>query len=99
MNDAQKIDRANRAERLLTDPLYQESFELVRQALLAKFEAAPLTDAEGIQMIRLCLKLLNDVRANLTAAVNDGKVAAFEIEQKKRVANLADYNSNPRFRR
>lgn len=93
------IERADKAQRLLNDPLYQESFELVRQALLAKFEAAPLTDPEGIVMIRLCMKLLKDVRANLDMAVSDGKLAAFEMEEKKRVANLADYNSNPRFRR
>jgi hypothetical protein len=93
------IDRAQKAERILNDPTYQESFELVRQALLAKFEAAPLTDAEGIQMIRLCMKLLKDVKANLDTAVQDGKLAAFEIEEKKRVANFADFNSNPRFRR
>lgn len=94
-----KIERGERAARVLNDELYKEAFESVRQALLTKFESAPVGDAEGMARIRLCLKLLHDVRANLESVMNDGKLAAFEIEQKKRVANLADYNSNPRFRR
>lgn len=94
-----KIERGEKAARILNDDLYKEAFEGVRQALLTKFESAPVGDAEGMAKIRLCLKLLHDVRANLEAFMNDGKVAAFEMEEKKRVANLADYNSNPRFRR
>lgn len=85
------IDRADKAARILNDPLYQESFESVRLALLAKFEAAPLTDPDGIMMIRLCMKLLKDVKANLDTAISDGKIAAFEIEEKKRVAKLSDF--------
>jgi hypothetical protein len=93
------IDRAEKAQRILNDELFQESFNNVRQALLNKFETAPLTDPEGLVMLRLCLKLLGDVRANLIATLNDGKHAEFVLEEQKRVANLADYNSNPRFRR
>lgn len=93
------IDRANKAQRILDDELFKDAFESVRQALLSKFESAPVNDAEGIVKVRLCLKLLTDVRANLERAIADGKVAAFEIEEKKRVASMSDYNSNPRFRR
>jgi hypothetical protein len=93
------IERAEKAQRILNDPIFQESFESVRQALLTKFETAPVNDTEGMAKIRLCLKLLSDVKANLVSVLNDGKVAEFEMQEKKRVANLADYNSNPRFRR
>lgn len=93
------IERAQKAQHILNDPIFQEAFDSVRQALLQKFESAPVNDLEGMGKVRLCLKLLSDVKANLVAIVNDGKVAEFEMEEKKRVANLADYNSNPRFRR
>lgn len=85
------IERATKADRILNDELYKESFECVRQALLAKFEAAPIGDVEGIAQVRLCLKLLKDVRANLEAAVRDAKIEEFNIEQKKKTANLSDF--------
>jgi hypothetical protein len=80
-----KIDRADKAQRILNDEIFKESFESVRQALLSKFEAAPVNDAEGMVKVRLCLKLLNDVRANLEAVIRDGKVEEFNIQEKKRL--------------
>lgn len=94
-----KIERGERAARILNDEIFKDAFESVRQALLTKFESAPVADTEGMTKIRLCLKLLNDVRANIEATMNDGKVAAFELEEQKRVAKLSDYYSNLRFRR
>lgn len=93
------IDRADKAQRILSDPIYQEAFASVREALLQKFESAPVNDVEGMAKVRLCLKLLHDVRANLERVIADGKMAEFELQEKKRVASMADYNSNPRFRR
>lgn len=90
-----KIDRAQKAERILTDPLFSESFENTRQAIFAKIEQTPIRDDEGLKHLRLCLKLLQDVRANLVSILNDGKVAEFEIEQRK-VAQLRDFKVNPR---
>lgn len=81
-----KIERAEKAQRILNDEIFKESFESVRQALLQKFEAAPVNDADGMVKVRLCLKLLNDVRANLEAVVRDGKVEEFNIQEKKRLS-------------
>jgi hypothetical protein len=81
-----KIERAEKANRILNDEIFKESFESVRQALLQKFEAAPVGDADGIMKVRLCLKLLTDVRANLEAVLRDGKVEEFNIQEKKRLS-------------
>ena len=81
-----KIDRAQKAERILNDEIFQEAFESVRQALLQKFESAPVGDTDGIMKVRLCLKLLSDVRANLDAVLRDGKVEEFNIQEKKRLS-------------
>lgn len=81
-----KIQRAEKAQRILDDELFKESFESVRQALLQKFETAPVNDADGMVKVRLCLKLLNDVRANLETVVRDGKVEEFNIQEKKRLS-------------
>lgn len=81
-----KIERAEKAQRILNDEIFKESFESVRQALLQKFESAPVNDAEGMVKVRLCLKLLTDVRANLEATLRDGKVEEFNIQEKKRLS-------------
>lgn len=80
-----KIDRAQKAERILSDDVFKEAFENTRQAIFAKIEQTPIRDAEGLANLRLCLKLLNDVRANLTQVLNDGKIEQFRIEEKKRL--------------
>lgn len=81
-----KLQRAEKAQRILDDEIFKESFESVRQALLQKFETAPVNDADGIMKVRLCLKLLTDVRANLETVMRDGKVEQFNIQEKKRLS-------------
>jgi hypothetical protein len=44
-----------------------------------------VNDAEGMVKVRLCLKLLNDVRANLESVIRDGKVEEFNLQEKKRL--------------
>lgn len=89
------IDRAAKAHRILNDELFVDAFESVRQALLNKFEGAPVSDSEGIVKVRLCLKLLHDVRANLERAVQDGKIKEFEIQEQKRTEpKLSDFRVN-----
>jgi hypothetical protein len=87
-----KIERAEKAQRILKDELFLEAFENTRQAIFQKIEVTPIRDTEGLSQLRLCLKLLSDVRANLTKVLNDGKVAEFEIEEKKRLSNLIRWN-------
>jgi hypothetical protein len=87
-----KIERAEKAQRLINDAEFIAAFASTRQAIFDQIERTPLRDDEGLKHLRLCLKLLNDVRANLTAVLNDGKVEEFRIEQQKReVAQLSDF--------
>ncbi len=68
----------------MSDSLLTESFDLVRTAILEKWELTPLRDKEGAHELKLMLKLLGDVRANLEQAVADGKLAAAELKQQAR---------------
>lgn len=88
MTPAQTIDRANKAKALLDNPLYDESFELVRQALHDAIEHCPQADTVSAEHFRKCLKLLRDVKANVTQALNTGKVDAFRIEQEAKKNSL-----------
>ena len=85
MTDLQAdIDRGAKAERLLADPLLVEAFDCVAQAIHEAWADCPLRDKEGAHELKLQLKLLGDVRANLERAVADGKLAAAELEAKRR---------------
>lgn len=87
MTPAQMIDRANKAKALLDNPLFEESFEMVRLALHDSIERCSQADVQSAEHFRKCLKLLKDVKANVILALNDGKVESFrlakEIEAKK----------------
>jgi hypothetical protein len=84
------LDRASRAKALLDNPTLQEAFALVAQAIHEAWEAAPVRDTEGQQILKLELKLLANVKAQLELAIADGKKAAFELDH-RRTANLADF--------
>lgn len=84
MTPEQTIAKADRCKRLVEDPDLSEAFTQVRAAILEKIEACPIRDTEGAEKLRLMLKLLNDVRANLVAAIEDGKMAKFQIDEKRR---------------
>jgi hypothetical protein len=77
-------ERGQKAEKLLNDPILCESFDLVRQAIVDQWAACPIRDKDGAHELKLMLKLLGDVRANLERAITDGKIAAIELEQLNR---------------
>lgn len=81
MTPAQAIDRANKAKAILDNPMYEEAFDLCRLAIIDRIEKCPIADTNTAEDLRKCLKLLRDVKANVTAALNTGKVDAFNIEQ------------------
>ncbi len=83
MNDAQLAERAHKAKTLLDNPMYNEGFDLVHKAIIARIEACPLSDTAVAEDLRKCLKLLRDVRANVEVAINQGKVVSFKIAQER----------------
>jgi hypothetical protein len=81
MNDAVILDRANKAKALLDNPMFAESFEMVRLAIHAQIEACPLSETESAENLRKCLKLLRDVKMNLAATLESGKIVQFSLSQ------------------
>lgn len=87
------LERAQRAERILNDPTFDEAFKLVSAAIHEQWESAPIRDKDGAHELKLMLKLLGDVRANLERAIADGKLAAHELQKyNSRVLSPAEFN-------
>lgn len=81
MNLEKELERGQRAERILRDEAFNEAWDTVRGAILAQWEACPIRDKEGAHELKLMLKLLGDVRAVFSRAIEDGKLAAIELER------------------
>lgn len=75
--------RGDHAARLLNDPLLRDAFDQVRQGIHEAWARAPLRDREGQHELKLMLKLLHDVEANLQRVVENGKLARLEIERQR----------------
>ena len=82
--DRSAMNRAAKAQALLADTELTEAFLAVRANLLRKIEDCPIRDHEGVHELKLQLKLLNDVRANLHSVVNNGKVIESRINMLER---------------
>lgn len=92
--DRNALHRAAKAQALLSDPELSAAFEAVRASILERIEACPIRDVEGMMNLRLQLKLLNDVRANLQSVVNTGKVIQERITFMERIKRKAFHARN-----
>ncbi len=77
------IQRANRANELLNDPLIQEFIIALRGDLLNKFESTKLSsEAERLSSWNQA-QVLKDFLAKFTKAIKEGKDARTMLEQAK----------------
>lgn len=74
-------ERAERAQQLLDDPLFNEAFANVRAGLVDRLEASPISDVETQHEIALMLQLLKRLRTQIEAQLRDFRV--MEAEQKQ----------------
>lgn len=82
MDLPKQVERGNHAARLINDPLLQEAFQTVRQAIHDQWENAPMRDVEGQVALRSMLNHLRDVQAVLEVALADGKAAVEELNRR-----------------
>ena len=76
MSDREALARAAKAQALLNDPELNNAFDAVRKSIHDMWEQTPIRDRDGAHELRLMLKLLDDVKANIQSVVNTGKVVA-----------------------
>ena len=75
LRDAQS--RAANAERILTDPLVQETLKVMRSQIVAQWSACPARDEAGREWCWRHLKALESFEAHLKAYMATGKLEAF----------------------
>lgn len=85
-NIYREAELGSKAKAFLADETYQNAVRSVREGIHQRWADSPVGDVEGQHELRLMLKLLGDLEANIESAVNTGYLASAQIaeEQKKK---------------
>lgn len=87
MNLTERAAKGDKAEMLLSNEIFSEAMSNLRTAIVQKWSECPVRDKEAQHELKLMMKLLGDLEANIRVFVTDGKKARFElVEQRKREA-------------
>lgn len=84
----EELRRGELARQLLNNELYAESFEMVKQAIVAKWVASSVTDREGHHELKLMLKAIDNVQHHIKTAVDTGKLAEIQLDTERRMDKM-----------
>jgi|TARA_Y100000310_G_scaffold56219_1_gene51524 hypothetical protein len=65
-------ERVRRAKSLVNDPLFQESFEVLKKDLLNRWEVSGSPEVEARESIWLAMRLLDRLHSHITSIVETG---------------------------
>ena len=82
MTPEQQATRAESARRYIEDPLVQEAFTSIRDALHTQWEESSWKDNEGREAAYYMLKCFNEFKNFFTVVISDGEFAKDAIEKK-----------------
>lgn len=88
MNTSDELRRGEQARQLLQNELYVDAVTQVKQAIIDKWQQAPLRDREGHHELKLMLKLLGDLTGYIQTTMETGKMAQIQLEQEQRMTKL-----------
>ena len=73
--------REEHANRILTDPLYQEAFDIIKQDLMNRWEHSGSAELEARESIWLAMRLLDRIHGHLTSIIETGHMAKMMEKQ------------------
>jgi hypothetical protein len=72
--------RGERAERLLSDELLNESFATLEDEYISAWKMWPAHDTNGRERIWMAVQVLGKVKGNLQSVARSGRIAKREID-------------------
>lgn len=75
--------RGENAARLLGDKLFSESLDSIEREIIEQWEACPVRDTEGREILWNYYKVAKKFRGILQGMVESGKMAAFHEKEQK----------------
>ena len=67
--------REERAKNLLSNPLFNEAFDVLKEDLLNRWNASGSREVEARESIWLAMRLLDRIHAHITSVVETGRMA------------------------
>lgn len=80
------VQKAQRADELLSDPLIQEFIVVMRGKLLNEFESTQLTDDKAREDVWRKSQVLNNFLEEFKRAIKDGKNAKISLAERAKQA-------------
>jgi hypothetical protein len=85
MTAEQEYAKGQKADQLLANETFKDAMAKVRQGIFDKWAESPIRDTEGQHELKLMLKLLDDLEANIRSVANTGKLALKQIEHERTI--------------
>jgi len=85
----QKVARGARAKEILSDEVYTETFETVKQGLIDLWANSPARDSEGREKAYLMLGMLNKLQLVLQTTMETGMLAAADLKHQRTMLERA----------
>ena len=82
-------ERGFAAQQLMENSVYRDAVTKIREGIHAKWAASPIRDVEGQTQLRIMLKLLDELEANIKSVALTGKMAAQQIEHARTLKEKA----------
>lgn len=82
-NQLSEIKRGERAAEVLSNELYKEAVEKVRNGIVSSMATSPLGDSETHNRLVIALQLLNQIEKQLKDVMATGKMAAMQTTDKR----------------
>lgn len=77
-----EIRRGERAEALLQDELLNDALETIKQGYMERWLTSPERDVEGRERLRLMVKTVDLLRAEIQSVLDTGKLAKQTLRQR-----------------
>lgn len=92
MSLEEEVSRARNATLLIENPMFRETFTLVRDGIINALVDCPIRDREGAHELKLMLKLLGDLEGNIKRVIDTGKMAAIQLERDQKISEFKTKN-------
>ena len=77
---AEEIDRGNKAKVILSDPLYQEAFDQLRELYMNAWEQTTIKDSDTRERLWMMIANLGDVKAHLKTVLETGQMSEQQLD-------------------
>ena len=81
MTEHEEIIRGEESERVLSNPIFIESIDKVRNGIISSMEQSALGDESTHNRLVIALQLLNKIEKNIKEVAETGKMIKMQIDK------------------